>query len=121
MRTNSLRLAIAAIAVLSVLPALAAVEAPPAAREPNLRPELLNVEPPLEPLVATPPPAPLINPHEEIEPPVREGGGTLDEIRIELPRRHDSMLDELWIERDARPNPDGSPRLKDLNPRPRRR
>ena len=49
-----------------------------------------------------------------------EGDG-YDGPRIELPERHDDLLEDLRMERDGRPNDDGSPRLKDLVPGPRRR
>ena len=112
-------IAVAAVAALLTLPALAVVKkVDPIA--PELRSELIHTDPPLQPTAS---PAFVEDPHAEDprpEDPGDEGDGR-DGPRIELPERHDDLLEDLRIERDGRPNDDGSPRLKDLSPGPRRR
>lgn len=85
---------------------------------PEPRPELPGNDAALDPMGL---PGPLESPHDEVaaQPPASREG--LEGPRIELPDRHQNLLDELYLERDGRADPEGSPRRKDLEPGPRRR
>jgi hypothetical protein len=107
---------VVAAAALLTLPTLAVVEkVDPIA--PELRSELIHTDPPLQPTNA---PGIIEDPHAE-DPRPEEPGDDYNGPRLEMPERHDNFLEELRIERDGRPNDDGSPRLKDVEPGPRRR
>ena len=116
MKTRTLcRLAISAAVLLVALPTLAVVERQDYL-EPQLRLELVLPDPPLQTEGAA---FVFEDPHDGD--PGRNDRDDLIDPRVDLPDRLDNMLEDLRIERDGRPNLDGSPRLKDLNPGPRQR
>jgi len=109
-------IAVVAVSALLTLPALAVVETVDPIT-PELRSELIHIDPPLQP---TGTPGVIEDPHSE-DPGLEDPGDVYEGPRIDLPERHDNFLEELRIERDGRPDDDGSPRLKDLTPGSRRR